>query len=155
MRKALIELAVWLICLAMVIYIAYTYSTRNIEPVGEIVQQSEIITPIAETKPQAEILPHKEYLGEFIVTAYCPCVKCTGRGDGITFSGIKAAEGVTVGADLTRHPIGTKLYIEGIGERVVQDKGNAIKGNRLDLFKISHNSCLEFGKQKLKVWRVK
>ena len=83
---------------------------------------------------------------EFIITAYCPCMKCCGKTDGITASGDKATEGVTVAMDKSM-PFGTKIYIDGVGERIVQDRGGAIKGNRIDLYFDSHQEALNFGRQ--------
>jgi 3D (Asp-Asp-Asp) domain-containing protein len=82
----------------------------------------------------------------YIITAYCPCVKCCGKTDGITASGEKAVQGITVAMDKTK-PFGTKIYIDGVGERIVQDRGGAIKGNRIDLYFNDHQSALEFGRQ--------
>ena len=48
-------------------------------------------------------------------------------------------------------PFGTKVYIEGVGERVVQDRGGAIKDNRIDLFFDDHQSAMNFGRQTKKV----
>jgi len=93
-------------------------------------------------------------LGEYNVSAYCSCSQCCGKSDGITFSGEKAVEGITIAADTRVHPIGTKLYIEGIGERVVQDIGGSIYGNKLDIYFDSHSEALEFGRQYLEVWEV-
>ncbi len=155
MRNALLGLILWLICLAMVIYIAYTYSTRNIEPVPELKQASEIITPIAETTQVEQDKPQSEYLGEFTVTAYCSCKKCCGKQTGITKSGTKAIEGVTIGTDWGVIPNGATVEIEGLGVRVAQDTGGAIKGKRIDFYMQHHSECLEFGVKKLKVWRLK
>lgn len=95
----------------------------------------------ADTKVQKE-----EISQEFIVTAYCPCVQCCGKNDGITASGVKAVEGVTVATD-KNIPFGTKIYIGGVGERIVQDRGGAIKGNRIDLYFSDHQSAINFGRQ--------
>ena len=82
----------------------------------------------------------------YTITAYCPCVKCCGKTDGITASGEKAVQGVTVATD-NSIPFGTKIYIESLGERIVQDRGVAIKGNRIDLYFDSHEEALNFGRQ--------
>ena len=42
---------------------------------------------------------NKYCLGEFTVTYYCGCTDCCGKSDGITKSGAKAQEGVTVAVD--------------------------------------------------------
>lgn len=82
----------------------------------------------------------------FTITAYCPCVKCCGKTDGITASGVKAVEGVTVATD-SSIPFGTKIYIDGVGERIVQDRGGSIRGNKIDLYFDNHEKALEFGRQ--------
>ncbi len=86
------------------------------------------------------------YFESYVITAYCPCVKCCGKTDGITASDVTAVEGVTVATDKSI-PFGTKVYIDGVGERIVQDRGGAIKGNRIDLYFDSHEKALEFGRQ--------
>lgn len=89
----------------------------------------------------------KQYETEtYTITAYCPCVKCCGKTDGITASGVKAIEGITIATDKSI-PFGTKIYIDGVGERIVQDRGGAIKGNRIDLYFSDHQSALNFGRQ--------
>lgn len=82
----------------------------------------------------------------YVITAYCACIKCCGKTDGITASGVKAVEGVTVATD-SSISFGTKVYIDGVGERIVQDRGGAIKGNRIDLYFSDHQSALNFGRQ--------
>ena len=91
---------------------------------------------------------------EYVITAYCSCVKCCGKSDGITASGEKAVEGVTVAMNKTI-PFGTKIYIDGVGERIVQDRGGAIKGNRIDLYFDSHQEALNFGRQTKQVTIIK
>ena len=94
-----------------------------------------------------EIETVQQSVGEkYVITAYCSCVQCCGKNDGITASGVKATEGVTVAMDKSM-PFGTKIYIDGVGERIVQDRGGAIKGNRIDLYFDSHQEALNFGRQ--------
>jgi 3D (Asp-Asp-Asp) domain-containing protein len=87
---------------------------------------------------------------KYVITAYCPCQKCCGKTDGITASGKKAVQGVTIATDKSI-PFGTKIYIDGVGERIVQDRGGAIKGNRIDLYFENHQEALNFGRQTRKV----
>lgn len=83
----------------------------------------------------------------YIITAYCPCVKCCGKTDGITATGTKATQGKTIAVDPSKIPYGTKIEIEGVGIRIAEDCGGAIKGNRIDLFFSDHQSALNFGRQ--------
>lgn len=91
---------------------------------------------------------------ECVITAYCPCMKCCGKTDGITASGDKATEGVTVAMDKSM-PFGTKIYIDGVGERIVQDRGGAITGNRIDLYFENHQDAINFGRQTKQVTIIK
>ena len=92
------------------------------------------------------------YVGKYKITYYCACKQCCGKEDGITASGAKVQEGVTVAADTSKLPFGTKIYINGIGWRTVQDRGGAIKGNRLDIYIASHNDPKPYNVQNLDVW---
>ena len=91
---------------------------------------------------------------ECVITAYCPCEKCCGkwalnRPNGVVYtaSGEVAQEGVTVAAEWDVYPAGTVLYIEGMGEYIVQDVGGAVNGNHIDIFLDSHEKAVNFGKQ--------
>lgn len=92
---------------------------------------------------------HLKYLGTFKVTAYCPCEKCNGRWAGMTAMGVTPKEGITVAVDKRVIPLGTKLYIEGIGEVIAQDTG--VKGNSIDLFMTTHEEAKIWGVKQLKV----
>lgn len=98
--------------------------------------------------------PEKISLGEYKLTAYCACKKCCGKTDGITASGIRAKEGVTIAADTRILPFGTKVIIDD-NEYTVQDKGGAIKGNRIDVYFDSHQDALEFGVQYKEIFTMK
>lgn len=88
---------------------------------------------------------------EYIITAYCPCVKCCGKMDGITATGTKAMQGRTIAVDPKKIPYGTKIQIDGVGVRIAEDCGGAIKGNRIDLYFNTHQEALRWGRQTKKV----
>ena len=83
-----------------------------------------------------------EYLGHFKLTAYCPCVKCCGKSDGITASGTKATAGRTVA--MGGVPLGTKISING-KVYTVEDRGTVY--GHVDIFFNSHSEALQFGKR--------
>ena len=118
--------------------------------------------PVAKTKTIVEEIvlkkpePETKYisLGEYKLTAYCACEKCCGKCDGITASGVKAKEGVTIAADTRVLPFGTKVCIDG-HEYIVQDRGGAIKGNKIDIYFDNHQEALNFGVQYKEIFMVK
>lgn len=96
---------------------------------------SEPTQATAEPTPQPTPQPIKiTALGEFRYTYYTNSIADCGNTKGITFSGIKAVEGITIAADLSVIPMGTYVYLEHIGVRKVQDIGGAVKGNIIDIY---------------------
>lgn len=107
-------------------------------------------------------------------TGYCKCGECCGwrrnllmqpvyaygpmKGErkkvGITASGTKAKKG-TIAADTSVFPFGTRMRIPGYGDGVVEDRGGAIQGTRIDLFFKTHQQALEWGRKTVtvEVWR--
>lgn len=83
-------------------------------------------------------------LGEFVISHYCDCQKCTVDGDGITATGTKATAGRTIAADPDVLPMGTTVIIDG-HTYTVEDVGGAIKGKRIDIFMDSHEEALQAG----------
>lgn len=92
-----------------------------------------------------------ESLGEFKLTAYCPCVTCCGKTDGITATGTLAEEGRTIAVDPRVIPYGSAVTIyfsDGtVHTYTAEDCGGAIKENRIDVFFDDHQAAREFGVQ--------
>ena len=68
-----------------------------------------------------------------------------------TAGGYRAVEGVTVAADISVLPYGTKVIIND-HEYTVQDRGGAINGNIIDIYFEFHQAALEFGVQYANVY---
>ncbi len=81
--------------------------------------------------------------GVYKVTAYCACMKCCGKTNGITASGVKATVNHTIAAPRT-FAFGTKVVIDGV-TYTVEDRGGAIQGNRIDIYMNSHSEALKWG----------
>lgn len=122
----------------------------------EKVQEVEPIT----TKPE-EIEPI--YLGNYRITAYCACKKCCGvwaenRPNGIVKGamGVELTPGYSVASPL---PFGTKLYIEGYGDVVVQDRTaswvvDKYNGEIIDIYFDNHEEALNFGVRYADVYKI-
>lgn len=92
------------------------------------------------------------------LTAYTAGVESTGKKAshpeyGITYSGLKAKEGRTIAVDPNVIPLGSTVFIEGIGIRKAEDIGSAIRGSRIDVFMNDLGQAREFGvKKNVKVY---
>ena len=83
------------------------------------------------------------YLGEYMITFYCPCEICCGEwATGCTASGVLATPNHTIACDL---PFGTVVEIEGLGTYVVEDRG--VSGAQIDVFVTDHQEALNLGVQ--------
>lgn len=130
------------------------------EPVTHIVEKGSrdfIVTSRGETRYRSATT--------MTATAYDSSFASTGKnpGDkyyGITASGTKARPGV-VAVDPRVIPLGTKLYIQSLdgtkdyGFAIAEDKGGAIKGNKIDLYFETRAECKSFGRRKVKVYILK
>lgn len=95
-----------------------------------------------------------ELIGTFEATAYCPCEICCGKwAGGPTKSGEMPKVGRTIAVDPKVIPLGSKVSIEGLGLRVAEDTGSAVKGNIVDIFMSTHQEALNWGRRKVKVYR--
>ena len=92
-------------------------------------------------------------IGIYTLTGYCSCAKCCGINSGITASGTNVKQGRTIAADTSILPFGTKVYING-NIYTVEDRGGAIKNNRIDIYFDSHNEALKFGIRQQEVYLI-
>ena len=76
---------------------------------------------------------------------------------GITASGAKATAWYTVAAG-SAYPMGTIIYIPYFANKpnggwfVVQDRGGAIKNNKLDVYMNTYSECVSFGRRNLECY---
>lgn len=83
------------------------------------------------------------YLGTFVVTCYDL--------GGHTATGATPST-QTVAVDPRVIPLGTRIDIAGVGDRIAQDTGGAIKGHRLDIWEPTYSQCAAWGVQDRQVW---
>ena len=103
----------------------------------------------------------RPYVQTMEVTAYCNCGKCCSyepgkrKNVGQTASGTQTRIG-TVAADPEVLPLGSVVYVPGYGWGRVEDKGGAIKGNKLDLWFTNHEAARKWGRKRIpvKIWKM-
>lgn len=134
------------------------------EPVDKIIQISTKITSRAGTRTAysseilaANVAGTEPQVVNMNTSAYCACVTCCGKTNGITSSGARASEWYTVAAG-RGYPIGTVIYIPALADKpnggwfVVQDRGGAISNNRIDIYMGSHAEAIQFGRRNLECY---
>jgi 3D (Asp-Asp-Asp) domain-containing protein len=112
---------------------------------------SEIVTESEPTKPDST----PTWDDTYEVTWYTAGAESTGKrpgdeGYGITASGRKVKRGVTAACPPSL-PFGTKLRIEGVGERTCTDRGSAITEGHIDVYSPKLETALDNGRQELGV----
>lgn len=128
------------------------------EPVNQIVEYGTVLNF---KSSRGDVVRYKKVV-DMKATAYTASYKHTGKnpGDkhyGITYSGLKAKKGV-VAVDPKVIPLGTRLYIEGVGNTpdygyaVAADIGSAVKGNRIDLYFDDEKTVDKWGIKNVKVY---
>lgn len=121
------------------------------------------IAPLAEHESSSEDSEKKEVphenkktvngnlpSGRFVinVSAYTAAADECGKNDGITASGARVKENETIACP-RQFPFGTKLFIEGFGTYICQDRGGAIKGNKVDMYMKTKAQAFAFGRRNL------
>ena len=83
-------------------------------------------------------------MGEFKLTAYCPCEKCSKGYGRNTTSGKKARSEHTIAVDKSRIDIGSRVKI-GDTIYTAEDTGGGVEGDHIDIFFDTHEEVEEFG----------
>lgn len=80
----------------------------------------------------------KTYSRKLVVKAYAY------TGGGRTAMGTRARVG-EIAVDPSVIPLGTRVYIEGVGARRAEDTGGNIKGNTIDIYMNTQSECIRWG----------
>lgn len=125
-------------------------------------QTVEYIAPAAEDyendKIEAALLEKANVIEGCVVTHYDCCMKCCGKTDGITASGVKATPGVTVAVDPSLIQLGSDVLVD-YGDGTIhyykaEDTGGAVNGNHIDLCVESHEKAMQLGRRTATVYWV-
>ena len=118
---------------------------KKIEKPGKRAYLPELVA-----EPVTDELPAVESLGEFKITAYCPCEQCCGVWATKRYGAVKGAygrvlvPGYSIAVDPSVIPYGSIVKINDREYRA-DDCGGSIKGNRIDVYMDSHDDAVVFG----------
>ena len=127
---------------------ALALTTGSVVPTAAMAETQPYV-PVSVSPPDRPVYEPTPTLAPivrvFTVTSYCSCHECCGKSDGITASGKKARRG-TIASPL---PFGTRIKIPGYGVGVVEDRGGAIVGDRIDVWHSTHQAAREWGVRRI------
>ncbi len=114
-----------------------------------------VAKPVTQTAPTvsrgSSAAPQGKQVLTMVATGYDGCYECNKPYYGKpSYIGLPLRRGI-VAVDPKVIPMGTRLYVEGYGEAIAADQGNAINGNRIDLFFDTHQQGLNWGIKTVKV----
>lgn len=132
-------------------------SVQNVDNLTETEEFSETTTEVkSETQTEITTIEEKttqaKIQGKFMyvtATAYCGCVSCCGKSDGITATGTKATQGKTIAVDPNIIPYGSKVVMNG-NTYIAEDCGG-FSGNHIDVFFNNHSDALQFGRRTVEI----
>ena len=112
---------------------------------GKVAKKKELSRKVIE-KPVNKVVANgtqieyngKLYSRKLVVKAY------SYTGGGTTASGTRARVG-EIAVDPSVIPLGTNVYIEGVGARRAEDTGGNIKGNTIDIYMNTLAECRQWG----------
>ena len=88
---------------------------------------------------------HLNFLGNFLVT----CYDLSGLTKTGAMAGLQSAA-----VDPGVIPLGTQIYVQGVGVRTADDTGGAIVGNHVDIWEPTFGQCAAWGTQQRAVYTV-
>lgn len=115
------------------------------KPVNEVIEIG--------TKPRLQHLTARG-VGSLVILKQLTVVATAYVAGGITATGVPAQPGV-IAVDPSVIPLGTKLYIPGIGIVRAEDTGGAIRGNRIDICMSSQGLALNWGARTIQIYEVR
>lgn len=105
---------------------------------------------------EAALLARSHKMENVKVTYYDPCVKCCGKSDGITASGITATPYVTCAVDPAVIPLGSDVLVD-YGDGVLhylRADDTGVAGGHIDIFVTTHSEALWLGVDRATVYWV-
>lgn len=110
---------------------------------------TEFVTKAAITT-KATTAPLYVDLGEFMLTAYCPCRECSDEYGDMTATGVRAKAKHTIAVDTDVIPYGSEVVVTVDGETrtyKAEDCGAKVNGKHIDIYFESHKEAESFGVQ--------
>lgn len=150
-RAHITEITIFVVAFLLGVAVGGNSQTTELAEATEQTTSVKTMHEIISEMQEKTETPRLISLGDFTITAYCPCAACCGKTDGITASGTIAKEGRTIAVDPKMIPYGTELVING-NTYIAEDTGGSVKGRKLDIFFNSHLEALEWGVQNLEVF---
>jgi len=111
------------------------------EDTGEAEPASE---PTETTEAKEEASGELEYAGIFELTAYSETGNTCANGNYPTVGHTAASN---------YFPLGTKIYIEGMGEYTIEDRGG-MASNVIDIYMGDYDTCIEFGRKQAGIYII-
>ena len=103
------------------------------------------------------IICYSDYLPTpFIATAYAPLDPaavegvCYAGDPTVTATGTEARVGI-IAVDPQVIPFGTRVWVEGFGWLSAEDRGGAIRGNKIDILMASRQDALRWGRREVRI----
>ena len=113
----------------------------------EEIKRDEVLAKWKEKQPEKWAnLPKGQF--KINASAYTAAADECGKSDGVTASGLKVKEKRTIACP-KEFPFGLKISIEGMGIYTCEDRGGAIKGNKIDIYMETKKEAFSFGRQHL------